>query len=134
MAVASGVTKMDGADMVRLFSGQQAIGQLLMPLAPWCSQSNGVFSAPVCCGRAGSGFECLCAMHIPPLQQSIPSACQAVAHNGAHNKITANRHTHAPTFPGAIGMTRDLFIVGVGRIPQLASIHKIRQRPLSQAD
>ncbi len=96
-----------------------------MPLAPWCSQSIDVSAAPVCCGRAGSGFECLCAMHMPPLQQSIPSVCQAVAHIGAHSSATATRHTQAPIFPGAIGMVRDLFMFGVGRIPQLPSILKL---------
>jgi len=58
-------------------------------------------------------------MHMPPLQQSIPSACQAIAHSGVHNRITASRHTHAPSFPGAIGTWRLVFILETQRIPQL---------------
>jgi hypothetical protein len=47
----------------------------------------------------------------------MPSVGHAAAHIGAHSSATATKHTHAPIFPGAIGMARDLFIVGVGRIP-----------------
>jgi hypothetical protein len=57
-------------------------------------------------------------MHMPFLQQSMPSGGHAAAHIGAHSNTTATRHTHAPNFPGATGMTRDLFITGARRIPQ----------------
>jgi len=115
----SGITKIAGVAKVMLLSWQQAIEQLLMPLPPWCSQPMGVCPAPAPCGLPALGFACLCAMHMHTLpQQLFPSVCQAAAHSGAHSSTAAIRHTHAPIFPGAIGMACDLFIFGVGRIPQ----------------
>ena len=107
----SGNTKITAVTIDDPCSWQHFMSHACIPAwFPW-PQSIGADSCVTlefpdeCCAIA-----CPCAAHILPSQHAIPLSCQVVAQSGVHSSATATRQTHAPIFPGAIGMARDLFI------------------------
>lgn len=130
MSTGSGNTKITAANIVDPCSWQHFMSHACHPAwFPW-PQSIGADSwdTPAfpdeCCVIAWP-----CAVHILPSQHAIPLSCHAVVHNGVQSSTAASRHTQALIFPGAIGMTRERFIVGAGRIPQLRAVLKVRLGP-----
>src|SRR4029077_12428800 len=70
---------------------------------------------------------CPCSGHIAPSQQAIPAACKAEAQAGAHSRITAAKHTHAPNLlPGALESWRILFIFSKFNNTPPASVRKFK--------
>jgi len=62
----------------------------------------------------------------------MPAACKAEAQAGAHSKITATKHTHAPNLlPGALESWRILFILRISTILQMSPpVNSICRTPM----
>jgi hypothetical protein len=62
-----------------------------------------------------------------PSQQAMPAACKAEAQAGAQSKITATKHTHAPSFlPRALESWRILFIFPMSKNTPPAAARKFK--------
>src|SRR5271157_58590 len=103
--VGLGITKITAAIIVDPSSWQQFIPHIESLACPSRPQTIGADSCDMpAFSEVWPAFACPRAAHIFPAQHAIPLFCDPVAHSGVQSSATANRHTQAPSFPGAIGM------------------------------